>query len=216
MPGLKAAGGGATGGYRPAEAFFAWVDWLREDLDDLLNAETHRELETILRRSFGDGPGKRVSSAYSGQPPGAQGTPTSGFSRVARRLLRFDVAHKEAPRWHVQPTHYHARIKARYRRNGFRPTPFHSNPPALPKHISLDFEVETNVPKPFKVYWQVVNTGDEAYRAGQLRGDFYDSSSSGRSRTESTAYKGMHWVEGFVVKNGVCVARTGEFVVNIA
>jgi hypothetical protein len=71
------------------------------------------------------------------------------------------------------------------------------------------------VPKPYKVYWQVVNTGDEAYRAGQLRGDFYDSSSSGRNRTESTMYKGTHWVEGFVVKGNICVARTGEFVVNI-
>ena len=25
----------------------------------------------------------------------------------------------------------------------------------------------------------------------------------------------MYWVECFVVKNGVCVARSGEFVVNI-
>ncbi|WP_197996831.1 nucleotide-binding domain-containing protein, partial [Gimesia chilikensis] len=30
-----------------------------------------------------------------------------------------------------------------------------------------------------------------------------------------TKFPGMHWVECFVVKNGVCVARSGEFVVNI-
>jgi hypothetical protein len=72
------------------------------------------------------------------------------------------------------------------------------------------------VSAPYEVYWQVVNTGQEAHRAGQLRGDFYDSSSSGRSRTESTLYQGMHWVEGFIVKDSVCVARTGEFVVNIS
>jgi len=91
----------------------------------------------------------------------------------------------------------------------------HSHGP-LPKGIDLEFEAETTVPKPFTVHWQVVNTGDEAYRANQLRGDFYDSQKSGRSRGESTKYRGMHWVEAFVVKDGVCVARTGEFVVNIA
>ncbi len=81
--------------------------------------------------------------------------------------------------------------------------------------MNLEFQANTNVPKPYKVFWQVVNTGDEAQRAGQLRGDFYDSNRAGRSRTEATKYTGMHWVECFVVKDNVCVARSGEFVVNI-
>jgi hypothetical protein len=148
--------------------------------------------------------------------PGEHQPRKSGFQRVARALFRFDVPHRKLPRWRVQPTRYTASIKARYRRDGFRPTPFHSNTPPLLKGLDLDFEIETNVPKPFKVHWQVVNTGDEAYRAGQLRGDFYDSGSSGQSRTESTKYQGTHWLEGFVVKDGICVARTGEFIVNIA
>jgi len=203
-------------GSRKADAFFEWLGWLREDLDDLLNASTAVELGQILRRSFGAAPGSRVAARYRNSLPGAYQPPTSMFNRVSRSLLRFDVAHRSTPRWHVQPTRYSAAIKAKYRRNGFRPTAFQSNPPALPKGIDLEFEVETTVPKPFTVHWQVVNTGDEAYRAGQLRGDFYDSHKSGRSREESTKYRGMHWVEAFVVKDGVCVARTGEFVVNIA
>ena len=200
---------------RKPDAFFGWVAWLREDLDELLNAATSTGLDRILRKSFGDAPGGRVAARYQGQLPGAHQQPLSLFNRVARSLFRFDVPHREQPRWHVQRTEFSATIKARYRRRGFRPTFFRSNPPPLPKGIDLDFDVETSVPKPFKVYWQVVNTGDEAYRAGQLRGDFYDSSSSGRSRSESTEYTGTHWVEGFVVKDGVCVARTGEFIVNI-
>ena len=203
-------------GSRKPEAFFGWLDWVREDLDDLLNVASATDLDRILRRSFGDAPGGRIAGAYRGPLPGAYQQLTSMFSRVARSQFRFDVPHKAQPRWHLRLTKYTATIEARYRRNGFRPTPFRSNPPPLPKHIDLDFEVKTNVPKPFTVYWQVVNTGDEAHRADQLRGDFYNSSSSGRRRTESTKYKGTHWVEGFVVKAGVCVARTGEFVVNIA
>jgi hypothetical protein len=203
-------------GSRKPDAFFGWIDWLRDDLDELLNVSTATELDRTLRRSFGNTPGGRIAGRYKGPLPGAHQQRASAFQRVARAIFRFDVPHRLRPRWHVQPTRYTASIKARYRRDGFRPTPFHSNPPPLRKGLSLDFEVETNVPKPFTVHWQVVNTGDEAYRAGQLRGDFYDSGSSGRSRTESTLYQGTHWVEGFVVKNGVCVARTGEFIVNVA
>lgn len=203
-------------GSRKPEAFFGWIDWLREDLDELLNVSTAAELDRILRRSFGDTPGSRVAGRYRGQMPGAYQPKTTLFNRVARTLFRFDVPHRQQPRWYVRPSKYTAVIKARYRRNGFRPTPFSSNPPPLPKRVDLDFEIDTNVPKPFKVFWQVVNTGDEAYRAGQLRGDFYDSDSSGRTRTESTKYTGTHWVEGFVIKDDVCVARTGEFIVNIA
>ena len=202
-------------GSRKADAFFEWLDWVREDLDDLLNAASEQEIDRLLRRSFGDAAGRRVAAAYRGPLPGAYQPATSMFSRVSRALLRFDVDHREEPRWQVQPARYSASVRARYRRRGFRPTAFQSNSTPLPKEIDLDFEVETTVPKPYAVFWQVVNTGEEAYRANQLRGDFYDSEKSGRSRTESTKYRGMHWVEAFVVKNGVCVARSGEFVVNI-
>ena len=30
------------------EAFFAWVQWVQEDMDDLLNATTGSELDTTL------------------------------------------------------------------------------------------------------------------------------------------------------------------------
>lgn len=203
-------------GSKKPDAFFRWVNWLQEDIDEILNTQSSSELERLLCSAFGDTPGSRVASRYSGPMPGAYQRPTSAFGRVAKTLLRFDVAHREAPRWRIAPSPYTATVSARFMRKGFRPTAFRSNSPPLPKHASLMFEASTNVPKPYKVYWQVVNTGDEAQRAGQLRGDFYDSNQAGRSRTESTKYTGTHWVECFVVKNDVCVARSGEFVVNIA
>jgi hypothetical protein len=46
---------------------------------------------------------------------------------------------------------------------------------------------------------------------GQLRGDFYESEKGSNGvRWESTAYAGTHWVEAFIVKSGVCVARSGK------
>ena len=64
------------------------------------------------------------------------------------------------------------------------------------------------------VKWQVVNTGTEALAAEQPRGDFYESDEPEKGvRWETTAYRGTHWVEAFVIKDGVCVARSGKFLV---
>jgi hypothetical protein len=66
------------------------------------------------------------------------------------------------------------------------------------------------------VHWQVVNTGSEAAQdADGLRGKFYDSEGGPGVRWESTRYAGTHWVEAFVVKEGVCVARSGRKYVRI-
>ncbi|MDM4018167.1 nucleotidyltransferase [Roseiconus lacunae] len=202
------------GSKRP-DAFFQWINWVQEDIDAILNAVSHDELESSLTGAFGERTGKRIADEYQGPLPGAYQLPTSAFGRIAKNLLRFDVGHRQQPRWHISPARYDVRVSAKYMRNGFRPTAFRSNAPPLKKHVDLVFEAATNAPKPYKVFWQVVNTGDEAQRADQLRGDFYDSNKAGRSRTERTEYSGMHWVECFVVKNGVCVARSGEFIVNI-
>jgi hypothetical protein len=87
----------------------------------------------------------------------------------------------------------------------------------VPKSVWLRFTVKTNVPEPHAIQWQVVNTGEEAVRAGQPRGDFYNSDDPDKHvRWESTAYRGTHWVEAFGLDNqGVCVARSGRVYVKV-
>jgi hypothetical protein len=89
----------------------------------------------------------------------------------------------------------------------------------VPKQSNIYFVAETTVPKPFDVYWQVVNTGDEASKSAGLRGGIFHSATAGKgglNQKEYSQYTGLHWVECFIVKNGVCVARSYEFFVNIA
>ena len=84
--------------------------------------------------------------------------------------------------------------------------------------VAPDEGASTNFPAPFQVYWQVVNTGKEAEHARQLRGEIVLSKTAGvggLTQKEFTSYTGIHWVECFIVKNSVCVARSGEFVVRI-
>ena len=71
--------------------------------------------------------------------------------------------------------------------------------------------VSCDVPKPYEVYWKVRNTGAEAAKVGQLRGEITRDAGS-ESKRESTAYRGSHYVECFVVKNGVCFASDKQLV----
>jgi len=91
---------------------------------------------------------------------------------------------------------------------------YYSNSRKLPKGWKLRFYVDSsNIPDPKKVFWQVVNTGKEAERATDLRGEILDDQGFNR-RDEHTKYNGTHYVNCFIVKNNYCVAK-GRFFVNI-
>lgn len=69
----------------------------------------------------------------------------------------------------------------------------------------LEFRVaDCTVPEPYDVYWKIRNTGREAADRGELRGDIHHQ----RTRRESTAYRGDHFVECFIVKNQRCMAHS--------
>ncbi|GAA4749160.1 SMODS domain-containing nucleotidyltransferase [Actinomycetospora chibensis] len=80
--------------------------------------------------------------------------------------------------------------------------------------MELQFSIRSNVPEPYDVYWKVRNRGDEAQRANQLRGQVVRDEGS-RTRKESTAYVGRHFVEAYAVRDGVCVAKDHQQVIVI-
>ena len=72
---------------------------------------------------------------------------------------------------------------------------------------SLDFVFTTDVPQPFDVKWKVRNVGDEAKRRNCLRGEIINSNRMGGARHESADFRGPHYVECYIVKDGIVVAR---------
>ena len=83
--------------------------------------------------------------------------------------------------------------------------------------IKFTAQCPTGIPAQFKVWWRVVNTGGQAARQGQLRGGFSPSKPPPSTRWEATRYRGVHWVEAFVVNprtNG-CVGQSEPFFVVI-
>jgi|OM-RGC.v1.002853006 hypothetical protein len=69
----------------------------------------------------------------------------------------------------------------------------------------LEFYIQNNtVPKPYSVYWKVRNFGIEA--KNDLRGEITLDDGS-ETKIENTRYKGEHYVECYIIKDGICVAR---------
>ncbi len=82
----------------------------------------------------------------------------------------------------------------------------------LAKKLSLKFTAKTNTSGNSEIYWQVVNTGEEARLADGLRGGIFHGE---RIRWESTLYKGKHWIECYVIQNNMCIARSRRYYINI-
>lgn len=91
-----------------------------------------------------------------------------------------------------------------------------NNGHTIPKNCDIDYRVvRSKGLSNLKVEWQVVNTGEEAYADECPRGGFEKSNIGNGGRHERTAYTGRHYVQCFLLKNGVCVAHSKEFFINV-
>jgi hypothetical protein len=139
-------------------------------------------------------------------------TQKSADLAAARSSEQFLDQHFHIP--FVIDTRYHLRIRGRVLpKAGFRNYDLRTRGDVVSKHRKLMFTVERcDVPSPYEVYWKVKNFGAEAAHAGQLRGEVVRD--GGRhQKEESTLYRGKHYVECYVVKNGQCVARDRQLVI---
>lgn len=100
------------------------------------------------------------------------------------------------------------KIDCEITQNGFRSgllSEFIKKKFMLKQNRKLKFIVaENNVPKPFDIYWKVRNVGYEAIKRNCIRGQINKGT---ECLNESTNFYGPHFVECFIVKDGICVAR---------
>lgn len=102
----------------------------------------------------------------------------------------------------------------RFRQGQFLGT-YRSGGPALQAGTWIKFMASHSFNNSVRLHWQVVNTGAAARTASQLRGGFDHGSTD--EIWEHTAFQGEHWVECFAVDSsrGICLGRSGKFVVNV-
>ena len=104
---------------------------------------------------------------------------------------------------------YSARIDCNVEAKGFRPRLLSHILKCrewLPKLRTLTFYCETDTPSPYEVLWKIRNVGIEAERRKMIRGEIIQSNYNKTKRREHTDFEGPHFVECYIIKDGVCVA----------
>jgi hypothetical protein len=104
---------------------------------------------------------------------------------------------------------YSLSIDCTVTQNGFRPDTLRNmlaRRTWLRPQKTLDFFVtECVVTEPFTIKWKVLNRGDEAERRDEIRGQIINSNR--KTHRENTKFRGEHYVECYIIKDGVVVAR---------
>lgn len=109
----------------------------------------------------------------------------------------------------VNLTHY-CSVSCQVSGNGWRPKPLSEFLQLLRHYLPHNFEIRctmvyTSCPKPYRVLWKVKNVGPEAARRNQIRGQIHEK---GVSIVEHSNFYGNHYIECYIIKNGICVAKT--------
>ena len=125
------------------------------------------------------------------------------------------VSHRQKPLWPIHRTgavFISATVKDR---DGIVDN-YESDSYDIEKHCEIVYTAHYNSCKAYTIKWQIVNTGSHANEEKCLRGGFEDSNRGSKSRKETTLYTGKHYVQCFVInKQGICVARSKEFFINV-
>lgn len=105
---------------------------------------------------------------------------------------------------------YNLKVEANIKQDAWRPktlSEYILKKLFLKKERDLVFFIKKiNIPQPYEVKWKVRNFGTEAERKNDLRGEISEDEGY-KNKTEHTKYEGEHFVECYIIKDGICVAR---------
>jgi len=108
-----------------------------------------------------------------------------------------DIRYSLSIECEVQQRGFQTRLLRELQRLGF--------PLAINKQLQF-YVTQNDVPEPYQIKWKARNVGDEAMRRDCIRGQIWSDTGNAR-RKESSSFNGAHFVECYVIKNNVCVAR---------
>lgn len=200
------------------ENFFRWISKAQLDFAILLSRfSSLQDIKKILHDSFNyDIPTKDLVCNRPSQQLLYDDRKDSQYVVVFA-----DHRQRIASEWNININPFcHVDIEAYYGPSKERCNTSFSSGKPLCKGLLLKFLACTDISAPYDVYWQVGNTGQEASNRDCLRGGFYKSDYSewnkgNFGRTEETSFTGTHWVQCIIIKNGICVGRSKDFVVRI-
>lgn len=184
----------------------------RKDFEALVRA-IHAALDLISEEGSTNSTWRKI---LGDRFPAAKRNEFALSSAYLSTTAALSVPHREIPPWPMTCQKPGVIIVADVIYPNGRHERITTNDRVIPKKCEIDYKVlRPQSLASAKVKWQVVNTGAEAQAANQSRGEFNDSNIVKGGRHELTAYRGRHYVQCFLIKNGRCVARSKEFFINV-
>jgi len=182
------------------ENFYSWLDRARMDFETLLEKTNLKDLRESLDLSLGKNTVSKVFNKGSLLPS------ISSTAVALRNPNAIDYSPYEQFIQEQYPVNvrYNLKINCRVKQDGFRETLLR-NLYILKRNHSLFFFIQQNaVPRPYSVKWKVRNCGVKAKTKG-VRGEILDDNGT-ETRTERSSFYGKHFVECYIIKDGICVA----------
>lgn len=199
-----------------------WIDdaYAEEDRDESIG-----KWQRVFGEDFAVGEAKRAAETVSeSTSSGAlvlgghfrdlvEKVKVMGASAIPATLRK--LPHVRRPIWRRGADHYTVKVTTELRIGEYGKTVRSvQSAESLPAGYWLKFTAANTMGVPFgddyKVQWRVTNTDKVAARAGVLRGGFYPSD-NGSSRSEELSYRGVHFVEAFLIrKRDKCLVGQSE------
>lgn len=201
-----------------ADAFFQWVNSAYVDFVNLADISLYSSISKTFKEMFAQKPVDRLMQRYEMY---INKEKSDGLNEKSNSIIEIEkLPHRKPAPW-VLPKKYKVGIKGEVSYdNGKTYQGFLSGTP-LQKNADLQFFPVMDIKPQYKVKWQITNSGEEARMANCLRGDRFEDGDIKRfgipfGKKEETSYKGKHYIQCFIIKNGnQCVGYSKPFVVFI-
>lgn len=193
----------------------------RWDNDQYLNFRNKVDYYATKARAAYDEPDKSESIKLWRELFGYQFAPDSakGLAGALAALNSAPLSRSDPGEHFIEDIHpvrlassYKVKIMGTARpKNGFRVYQLPSRGNRIEPGRVVRFTVaKCTVPGDYKIYWKIKNRGKVAADAKCLRGEIVPGANW---HDEPTQYRGNHYVECYIVKDGVCVAKDKQPVV---
>ena len=205
-----------------AQAFWRWQKKAIADFRRLETLTSYTEIDKVFKEMFAQKPVDRLMNRYKAKLLQEREVACSiaNASVLETAAILEKIPHRASPPWNL-PKGYSVKIKGEVSNDNKKTFHQFLSGTVLSKGVDLKFTPLHSIKPPYKVKWQITNTGKEARDANCLRGQRFEDGDimfNGimNSKIEATAYVGTHYVQCFIIKNGnQCVGVSEPFVVEI-
>lgn len=195
--------------------------WIDDAYDEADRTESIRKWQRVFGEAFAKDVNLNATAVTPIQKTSSVRVTTDLVEYLKRGFVRLHEipfwSHVQQPKWRKSTQQLPVRISASVHQGREAPQLYElANGQPIGKRQLIRFTASSGhgIPSTFAVHWRIVNAGQAAKDADQMRGGF-EKSDSRASRWEHTEYHGVHWVEAFLVntRNDECVGVSERFFV---